>query len=407
MTDTHALLRALPKIDELMGMWAKETDVPTLAPPLMKEFCRQAVEEVRKAILRAVPMTSAEVTLRVMEHLRAAIGAITNDRLRRVINATGVVLHTNLGRAPLSPRAARKIMDIASGYSNLEFDLEGGERGQRYDHVRDLLRMTMGSEDALVVNNNAAAVLLVLTALAQGKEVIVSRGELVEIGGEFRIPEIMAQSGACLREVGTTNRTRLSDYAAAMGPETALILKVHPSNFRIMGFTSEVALRELVALGMHASLPVMFDLGSGNLIPLERYGLAGEPTVFEVMATGVDIVTISGDKLLGGPQAGIILGRRELVARISKHPLTRALRIDKLTLAALEVTLRAYLDPHGALRELPVLNALTTPIAEIRRCAQALSRQIRKNNQGQIQVHLRPVMSLVGGVRFQVSSYPA
>jgi len=347
MTDTHALLRALPKIDELMGMWAKETDVPTLAPPLMKEFCRQAVEEVRKAILRAVPMTSAEVTLRVMEHLRAAIGAITNDRLRRVINATGVVLHTNLGRAPLSPRAARKIMDIASGYSNLEFDLEGGERGQRYDHVRDLLRMTMGSEDALVVNNNAAAVLLVLTALAQGKEVIVSRGELVEIGGEFRIPEIMAQSGACLREVGTTNRTRLSDYAAAMGPETALILKVHPSNFRIMGFTSEVALRELVALGMHASLPVMFDLGSGNLIPLERYGLAGEPTVFEVMATGVDIVTISGDKLLGGPQAGIILGRRELVARISKHPLTRALRIDKLTLAALEVTLRAYLDPHG------------------------------------------------------------
>ena len=290
-----------------------------------------------------------------------------------MINATGVILHTNLGRAPLCREAIERVVEVARGYSNLEYDLEKGERGLRYDHVRGLLCALTGAEDALVVNNNAAAVLLVLNALSEGKEAIVSRGELIEIGGEFRIPDVMEKSGARLREVGTTNRTRLSDYERAIVPETGIILKVHTSNFRIMGFTEEADLASLVALGKKHHLPVVDDLGSGCLIELDRYGLEREPTVRDCLAAGADVVTFSGDKLLGGPQAGIILGKREFLERIRKNPLNRALRIDKLTLAALEATMVKYLRPAEALADIRVLRALTEPVADVKKRAKRLA----------------------------------
>src|SRR5262249_19156346 len=267
-------------------------------------------------------------------------------------------LHTNLGRALMSPLALERLEAVATSYSNLELDLARKERGSRYSHVEALLQRLTGAEDALVVNNNAAAVLLALETLAHGKEVIVSRGELIEIGGEFRIPDIMLRSGALLREVGTTNRTHLRDYAGAIGPDTALILKVHTSNYRVVGFTAEVSSRELAELGRERGVPVMEDLGSGCLVDLTRHGFPHEPTVPEVVAAGVDLVSFSGDKLLGGPQAGIVVGRSELVERLARNPLNRALRIDKFTIAALEATLYAY-EAGDALETIPTLRMLT------------------------------------------------
>ena len=291
--------------------------------------------------------------------------------LRPVINAQGVVLHTNLGRAVLSPLALERVAAVGAAYSNLELDLASKERGSRYSHVEALLRRLTGAEDALVVNNNAAAVLLALETLAHGKEVIVSRGELIEIGGEFRIPDIMRRGGAVLREVGATNRTHLRDYAEAIGPDTALLLKVHTSNYRVVGFTADVSSRELTELGRQRGIPVMEDLGSGSLVDLRPWGFPYEPTVPEVVASGVDLVSFSGDKLLGGPQAGILVGRREVVARLKKNPWNRALRIDKFTIAALEATLYAY--EAGTAREtIPTLRALTEPLADVRRRARRL-----------------------------------
>ncbi|MDI6895104.1 MAG: L-seryl-tRNA(Sec) selenium transferase [Bacillota bacterium] len=297
--------------------------------------------------------------------------------LRRVYNATGVVLHTNLGRAPLAPSALEAVTAAATGYCNLEFDLEAGERGTRYVHAVGLLRLLTGAEDALVVNNNAAAVLLCLAALARDREVVVSRGELVEIGGGFRIPEVMAQSGAHLVEVGTTNRTRRGDYERAIGPQTALLLKVHRSNFRMEGFVSEVEWPELVELGRSRGIPVMFDLGSGCLFDLAGEGVGDEPVVPRVVARGGDLVTFSGDKLLGGPQAGIIVGRAELVARLRSHPLLRAMRVDKMTLAALSATLALYLEPDPA-ANIPVLASLRADPDRLRRRAERLRRLIRR-----------------------------
>ncbi len=294
--------------------------------------------------------------------------------LRPIINATGVVLHTNLGRAPLSESAIARLGAVAGGYSNLELDLATKERGSRYSHVEDLLGRLTHAEDALVVNNNASAVLLALETLAAGQEVVVSRGELIEIGGEFRIPDIMRRSGARLREVGTTNRTHLRDYAQAIGPDTALLLKVHTSNYRVIGFTAEVTSRELVVLGRERSIPVMEDLGSGSLVDLRPWGFPYEPTVQEVVDAGVDVVTFSGDKLLGGPQAGIVVGAERHVSRLEKNPLNRALRIDKLTLASLEATLMAY-EAGEALETVPTLRMLTQPLAAVTaRARRALGR---------------------------------
>ncbi len=375
------LLKNLPKIDEMMLRIEKRESLAGFPREIVKEACRSVVDDLRGRILAdrgkgvpfrlPTPEKAADRAAEIVEGYRSY-------RLRRVINATGVILHTNLGRAPLCREAIERVVEVARGYSNLEYDLEKGERGLRYDHVRGLLCALCGAEDALVVNNNAAAVLLVLNALAEGKEAIVSRGELIEIGGEFRIPDVMEKSGARLREVGTTNRTRLSDYERAIGPETGIILKVHTSNFRIMGFTEEADPGSLVSLGKKHHIPVVDDLGSGCLIELDRYGLEREPTVRDCLAAGVDVVTFSGDKLLGGPQAGIILGKRAFLERIRLNPLNRALRIDKLTLAALEATMVKYLRPAEALADIRVLRALTESFPDVKKRAKRLAAMLRR-----------------------------
>jgi len=377
-----ARLRALPSVDEVL----RELDGRTAVPrPRVVEAARAVLEDSRQAVLAArspgelsrIPLDGAALRARVEERLRHAAAW----QLDRVINATGVVLHTNLGRALLGEEALARLVLIARHYSNLELDVRTKERGSRYSHVDGLLCRLTGAEGSLVVNNNAAGVLLALETLARGREVVVSRGELIEIGGAFRIPDIMARSGARLVEVGTTNRTRVADYAGAIGPETALLLKVHPSNFRVVGFTESVPTRELAELGRARGVPVMEDLGSGSFLDLRPWGLPYEPTAPEVVAAGVDLVTFSGDKLLGGPQAGIVVGRRELVARLRKNPLNRALRIDKLTLAALEATLRAYEDPSAVRERIPTLRMLTEPEATVRRrarrCLRALPPAVR------------------------------
>jgi L-seryl-tRNA(Ser) seleniumtransferase len=300
----------------------------------------------------------------------------TRASLRRVINATGIVLHTNLGRAPLAPAALDAIANVASGYSNLELDLDRGVRGSRYTHCASLLRELTGAEDALVVNNCAAALVLALNTIADGREAILSRGELVEIGGSFRVHEIMAKSGARLREVGATNRTHLADYDRAIGPDTGALLKVHRSNFAVHGFTTEVSVSELAPLARAHDLPIVHDLGSGLLISLEALGLTGEPTAREACSAGASIVVMSGDKLLGGPQAGIIVGDARWLDAMRKNPLARSYRVDKLTLAALEATLALYREPECALREIPTLGLLGTPYVELRARADALRRSL-------------------------------
>ncbi|MBN1355188.1 L-seryl-tRNA(Sec) selenium transferase [bacterium] len=316
--------------------------------------------------------------------------------LRKLINATGTILHTNLGRAPLAREAIEAVGRISTGYSNLELDLGTGKRGRRSDHVGELLRELTGCEAAAVVNNNAGAVLLVLSALAQDREVIVSRGELIEIGGNFRMPDVMKMSGCRLKEVGTTNRTHLSDYAHAINETTALLMKAHFSNFQMVGFTREVLLPELVSLGRSHSIPVVFDLGSGCMVDGPRMG-RDAPRVDQCIAEGTDIVSFSGDKLLGGPQAGIIIGRRELIGRIADHPLARALRIDKMTLAALEATLSLYRDPHTAWSRIPTLRMLAEPDTEIRKRARSAARRIQRLNLPNLKLTVKPDTAPVGG----------
>lgn len=404
--EAQALLRAIPKVDEVLAWLAdlaeqrgEEAERVAAAPLLLvKGVVRETLDDCRRRILAGELADPADlVRERLLPRLAARLAERQRPNFRPLINATGVVVHTNLGRSLLPPEAAAHLTATALRYSNLEFDLATGKRGSRYALVEDLLRELTGAEAALVVNNNAAAVLLVLQTLAAGREVVVSRGQLVEIGGSFRIPEVMARSGARLVEVGATNRTHLRDYQQAIGPETALLLKVHTSNYRISGFTSEVEVGELVQLAAGHRLPVMEDLGSGSLVDFSRYGLTKEPTVQEVLKAGVDVVTFSGDKLLGGPQAGLILGRRELIARIKQNPLNRALRIDKFTLAALESVLRLYYDEEQACRRIPTLRMLTAPLAEIRRRAQRLRRRLGELPADCCRLELRQIESLVGG----------
>jgi L-seryl-tRNA(Ser) seleniumtransferase len=381
----QARLRQLPSADQLARLASANADVARVPRARVMSVVRDVLEGERKRVLSgAGEAASAEA---LAERVTASLTRAGRFSLREVINATGVVLHTNLGRAPLSRLALERLTATAEGYSNLELDLATKERGTRYAHVETLLERLTGSEEALVVNNNAAAVLLALDTLAKGRQVIVSRGELIEIGGEFRIPDIMARSGAVLREVGATNRTHLRDYADAIGPDTALLLKVHTSNYRVVGFTADVSTRELVALGRERGVPVMEDLGSGSLVDLRRWGFPHEPTVPEVVAAGVDVVCFSGDKLLGGPQAGVVVGRQGLLARLRKNPLNRALRIDKLTLAALEATLYAY-DAGDALETIPTLRLLTEPLdavrARARRVITALSPELRASVAAQV-----------------------
>jgi L-seryl-tRNA(Ser) seleniumtransferase len=346
-------LRDLPSVDVL----SKAADDP-LAVAAAREVLAEARAQIRAG---ADP---GDLVARLRDRLARA----RQPSLRRVLNATGVIGHTNLGRAPLAAAALARALDAARGYSNLEYDLTGGARGSRQDHLGSVLRRLTGAEAGLVVNNNAAAVLLALAALASGREVIVSRGELIEIGDGFRIPEVLAQSGARLVEVGTTNRTRAADYEPAIGPETALLLRVHQSNFRVVGFAEQTPTRELADVAHRHGLPFVDDLGSGALLDL-----GDEPTVRAALSAGADLVCFSGDKLLGGPQAGIVVGRADLVERLRRHPLQRALRADKLGLAALEATLLLYLDPQRALAEVPVLRMLQEAPATVRSRAERLA----------------------------------
>jgi L-seryl-tRNA(Ser) seleniumtransferase len=383
----QALLRALPSIDELLLHEQVAPLGATVARPLLVRACRAAVQHAREQILsgRHIDFDPASVP--------GFLSALGRPNLRRVINATGVVLHTNLGRAPLSVRAVERIAEIAAGYCNLELDLEEGERGNRSAHVSELLCLLTGAEAALVVNNCAAATLLTLSALAHGKDVIISRGELVEIGGGFRVPDVMLQSGCRLVEVGTTNRTRLADYEMALTPSTGLLLKVHQSNFALVGFTEAATTTQLSLLARAHGVLLFEDLGSGALVPLYGEGLTSEPTVRAVVEAGADVVAFSGDKLLGGPQAGVLVGRRSVIDRLTRHPLTRALRVDKLTVAALEATLEHYRDGLAD-TALPTRAMLTTPARMLESRAGVLSGAL---SGAQIQNRIVPTTSRVGG----------
>jgi L-seryl-tRNA(Ser) seleniumtransferase len=390
----RATLRSLPSVDQLLRALVDRPPVAGLPRARLTAMVRETLDAERRRLLAgpAEPASAEALAERVVRAGQRA-GVFS---LRPVINAQGVVLHTNLGRAVLSALALERVAAVGAAYSNLELDLASKERGSRYSHVEGLLRRLTGAEDALVVNNNAAAVLLALETLAHGKEVIVSRGELIEIGGEFRIPDIMRRGGAVLREVGATNRTHLRDYADAIGPDTALLLKVHTSNYRVVGFTADVSSRELTELGRQRGIPVMEDLGSGSLMDLRPWGFPYEPTVPEVVASGVDLVSFSGDKLLGGPQAGILVGRRAVVARLKKNPWNRALRIDKFTIAALEATLYAY--EAGTAREtLPTLRALTEPLSEVRRRARRVLARLDRPTRERLAPDLVEDHAQVGG----------
>jgi len=398
-------LRQIPKVDQILSEEAVRPYLERFSKKLVLKSIRKSLDEVRSDLKEGrLQELSREVLLgRILENLKHDI----RPSLRRVINATGVILHTNLGRAPLCERALERLLEVGRFYSNLEYDLREGRRGHRYTHVEDLLRELTGAEAATVVNNNAGAVLLALNTLAEGKEVIVSRGELVEIGGSFRIPEVMSKSGAVLKEVGTTNRTHLYDYERAIGPNTALLLKVHTSNYKILGFTSEVSLEELVNLGRKYNLLVMMDLGSGLLLDLSAWGLRDEPTVKGALQAGADVVTFSGDKLLGGPQAGIILGRKDLIELIRKNPLSRALRVDKFTLSALEGTLLTYLDEDKAFKEIPHLRMITFSLTELKRRALKLKKLITRMAPQGLRVQIVQERSKIGGGSFPLSELPS
>jgi L-seryl-tRNA(Ser) seleniumtransferase len=368
MTDPTAALRRLPQVHRLA-----ESLPIDIAPVWRVEAAKTAIAEAREAIRRDPARAQAVLDGLADEAARLA-RRLARPHLDWVINATGVILHTNLGRAPLGDAVLEQIRRVARGYSTLEFDVEAGQRGSRHTHVEEHLVALTGAEAAMAVNNNAAAVLLALSELAQGGEVIVSRGQLVEIGGAFRVPDVMRQSGARLVEVGTTNKTRIQDYERAFTPDTRLILKVHTSNFRLTGFVEAATTTELVALGRARGVPVMEDLGSGVLFPLEYDGWR-EPSVTEIVRDGVDVITFSGDKLLGGPQAGIVVGRRDLVQRLKKHPLARALRVDKMTLAGLEMTLRLYRE--GRAEEIPLWRMLHADPDALWRRARRLAARLR------------------------------
>ena len=404
------VLRKIPSVDDILSR-PEIIDLLKVHPRhVVVDAIRKGLGRLREEILHKEELPPLGDALFSFENLhplfQKEIDLQIRPRLRRVINATGVVIHTNLGRAPLHPSAIEHLIEVSKTYSNLEYDLERGERGSRYAHVEAILCRLSGAESALVVNNNAGAVLLVLNTLAEGKEVIVSRGELVEIGGAFRIPDVMKRSGALLREIGTTNRTHFNDYQKAIGPQTALLLKVHTSNFRVMGFTSEVSLQDLVQLGREHQLPVVDDLGSGCLIDLTQYGLEKEPTVQETIKTGVDAITISGDKLLGGPQAGIILGKKKYLDLFKINPLTRALRIDKLTLAALESTLLLYLDEKMAVEEIPTLRMLSLDTGKLKRRGKRLLKRLSGMRNKKMTFALKEDVSQVGGGALPLQELP-
>ncbi len=367
-------LRHLPSVDALLQTPETLALVQTYGRALTIEAIRAALEAVRGEIVHGAPCPEEQA---LVEQVGQRLERMLRPTLRPVINATGVVIHTNLGRAPLCESAIEAMVAVGRGYSNLEYELDVGQRGSRYVHANDLLCRLTGAESALVVNNNAGAVLLALSALARDREVIISRGQLVEIGGGFRIPDVMRQSGARLVEIGTTNRTHLRDYEQAIGPETCMLMVVHQSNFRLTGFTSSVPARDLVELAHARGLLVFEDLGSGTLLDTQPYGFSEEPTVQSAIAAGVDLVSFSGDKLLGAPQAGILVGKADLIAQLRRHPLTRALRVDKTTLAGLQATLLHYVR-GDAVQSVPVWRMIGAPLDEIDRRARRWADRLRQ-----------------------------
>lgn len=406
--DKSILFRALPPMDSVLSLAVEADPLLAAAPrPLLRDALTSFWDAVRQDIREGRVSGPEEVSLEsCRERMLSCARSAVAPRLRRVINATGVVVHTNMGRSVLAEEAVQALLTAASGYCNLELDLQTGGRGSRHSLCESLICRLTGAEAALVVNNNAAAVLLLLDTFCKGGEAIVSRGELVEIGGSFRIPEVMAKSGAELRDVGATNRTHLRDYEQAIGERTRALLRVHTSNYRIVGFHAAVSAEELVALGRRHNLPVFEDVGSGSLMDFSSVGLPNEPVVQSLIAAGVDVVTFSGDKVLGGPQAGILAGRADMIARMKSNQLTRALRCDKFTLSALEATLRLYCDPELARRRVPTLRMLFMHPEELARSARSLAGRLRRALGASCAVSVRPDVSRVGGGAFPECDLP-
>lgn len=396
MNEQKILLRKLPKIDLVLNN-LKDTLDGSIPKAIMKAAIQEALDTFREQILEGASVTLPKNETEWNTIFSEAVRVKYSPNLKRVINGTGVVVHTNLGRSLLGRESIKALQKAGAYFTNLEFDLSTGKRGSRYSLVEEIICDLTGAEAAIVVNNNAAAVLLSLNTLSFNKKTIVSRGQLVEIGGSFRIPDVMERSGALMVEVGATNRTHLFDYETAIDDETALLLKVHTSNFRVIGFTSEVSASDLAILGNKHNIPVMEDLGSGSLIDLSPWGLPKEPTVQEIVKAGVDVVTFSGDKLLGGPQAGIIVGRKDIIARIKSNPMNRALRIDKFTLATLETVLREYYDFEKALQSIPTLSMLTSDTDSIKKKGNRILRRLGGPVKLRSKIKLLPTVSKVGG----------
>jgi len=402
---TATLLRELPSVDRLLKHPRCERLLARYNREYITAQCRAVLDEVRNEVRRSGAAAECSEDA-ILQRVEGAISIDSQPGHKPVINATGTILHTNLGRALLPQAAIDAILAVADRPINLEYDLAAGKRGKREETLQKLLTELTGAEAATVVNNNAAAVLLGLNTLAEGKEVIVSRGELIEIGGAFRIPEIMAKSGAVLREVGATNRTHPADYENAINDNTALLLKVHTSNYKVVGFTAEVTLEQLVAIGKKHHLPVMEDLGSGAFIDLSKYGLPKEPIVAERIQAGADVVTFSGDKILGGPQAGLIVGKKELIARMNRNHLQRALRCGKLTLAAVEATLRRYRQSPNIIEEIPTLRAFTRPLEEIRKMGEHLLPALQRTLGNQFEVKLEDSTAQIGSGALPTEELP-
>lgn len=397
------LLRKLPKMDELLKEDIVMNRLNDTMRTLVIDSLRASIDEYRESILKDKinDFEKEDILSKFQEILENS----KEPNLKSVINATGVVIHTNLGRSILSKEAVENVIGVAANYNNLEYDLKKGQRGSRYSHVEELIKKVTGAEAALVVNNNAAAVMLVLNTLCKDKEAIVSRGQLVEIGGSFRVPDVMTFSGAKLVEVGTTNRTHLYDYENNINENTGVLLKVHTSNFKILGFTEDVPVEELVELGKDKSIPVIEDIGSGTLVDFSKYNFVYEPTVQESIRKGVDVVTFSGDKMLGGPQAGIIVGKKEFVNKMKKNQLTRALRIDKMTLAALEGTIKYYLDEKEAIEKIPTLHMILSSKDEHKKRAYSLKRKLQNKNK-EFKFSVEEDYSMVGGGSMPIEKIP-
>lgn len=390
--------RMIPKVDNLM----EEDEIKDLCNILNRDFVLESVRSVTEELREFINKSNDEEEIiksinNVKAYIIEDVNGFADFRVKRVINGTGTILHTNLGRAVISDKTADRIHTLVTGYSNLEYDLIKGERGSRYSHFEKIVCKITGAEAAMAVNNNAAAVLLILSALARDKEVVVSRGELVEIGGSFRVPDVMTQSGGKLIEVGTTNKTHLYDYENAINEETAALLKVHTSNYRIVGFTESVPVQELAELAHKHNIPVIEDIGSGVLVDLSKYGLDHEPTVQESIKAGADIVCFSGDKLLGGPQAGIIVGKKSLINKIKKHPLTRALRIDKFTAIALESTFHEYIDEEKVVNNIPVLKLIKRSLSDVKECAEKLKEKLEAVTKKSCEIKVEACESQIGG----------